>query len=831
MPLNAAFQTEDLDAYDSDCDDISLKKAVLMASLSSYDSDVLFEDINSVTQKDSCHNNDPEVGEDKRNKLTNSSAPQDAMIMSMFEQMSNQVTNWDKVNQENKIVTESLSAELERYKERVKIFEQKLNVDLSSHEKFIDSQMDDMIRNRNAKFAALEQEIDSLKQTLSKNVKEKESLLQTFTVFKMESEEKENKYSIRPILSNKLSGYRFQYISEQPVVQNTPVRTEAPNELAKDYIDEYKENLVLKADLSKKEQMVEKKIFDEILLRCSRLKNRSANLELKLQHQKEAKDVSIAKLKKHIENLKGKNMIDKDVQSTDAKVISPRMFRPDLDPLSPKLLKNRDAHIDYIKHTQENADTLWELVKHARALRPLDNDLDSASSGSQARSNTKKNKISRTSSSNKMNNKVEDKPRIIKSSFNNMNRVSNTLNCVSNTPCNANVKHSMLNANSELICTTCNECMFDAIHDSCVPVYINDVNARVKSKSIKFAKSSKKKNIWKLTGKVFTDIGYRWKPTGRTFTIVGNRCPLTRITSTKVVPLKETTSKSVITQNPEVKVYSRRPKATKYVGSSRKSKIVESRISNNSEPNQSRGSNALDVPSSSLVDFRFSKFFSDLKVAFRKHTCYIRDLEGVDLLKGSRGSNLYTLSLEDTMLSSPIFLLSKTSKTKSWLWHRRKPDLSYLHVFGALCYPTNDSEDLDKLKPKLDIGILVSYSLAKKAYRIYNKRTRLIIETIHVEFNELIMIASEKFSSEPGPQLLTPGTISSRLVPNLIPSSVEEHFNDIEVAHLDNDPFFGVPILEPNSEESSSRDVIPTNVHSVNQPGEHLRKWTNGTDI
>ncbi|GKE87417.1 putative ribonuclease H-like domain-containing protein, partial [Tanacetum coccineum] len=63
---------------------------------------------------------------------------------------------------------------------------------------------------------------------------------------------------------------------------------------------------------------------------------------------------------------------------------------------------------------------------------------------------------------------------------------------------------------------------------------------------------------------------------------------------------------------------------------------------------------------------------SDLEIAFRKHTCYIRDLEGVDLLKGSRGLNLYTLSLEDMMLSSPICLLSKTSKINSWLWHRSK---------------------------------------------------------------------------------------------------------------------------------------------------------------
>ncbi|GJZ78500.1 retrovirus-related pol polyprotein from transposon TNT 1-94 [Tanacetum coccineum] len=71
---------------------------------------------------------------------------------------------------------------------------------------------------------------------------------------------------------------------------------------------------------------------------------------------------------------------------------------------------------------------------------------------------------------------------------------------------------------------------------------------------------------------------------------------------------------------------------------------------------------------------------SNLEVAFRQHTCYIRNLEGVDLLTGSRGDNLYTLSLGDMMASSPICLLSKASKTKSWLWHRR---LSHLN-FGAI---------------------------------------------------------------------------------------------------------------------------------------------------
>ncbi|GKE95986.1 retrovirus-related pol polyprotein from transposon TNT 1-94, partial [Tanacetum coccineum] len=71
---------------------------------------------------------------------------------------------------------------------------------------------------------------------------------------------------------------------------------------------------------------------------------------------------------------------------------------------------------------------------------------------------------------------------------------------------------------------------------------------------------------------------------------------------------------------------------------------------------------------------------SNLEVAFSQHTCFIHNLEGVDLLIGSRGNNLYTLSFGDMMASSPICLLSKASKTKSWLWHRH---LSHLN-FGAI---------------------------------------------------------------------------------------------------------------------------------------------------
>nr|GFB78982.1 retrovirus-related Pol polyprotein from transposon TNT 1-94 [Tanacetum cinerariifolium] len=71
---------------------------------------------------------------------------------------------------------------------------------------------------------------------------------------------------------------------------------------------------------------------------------------------------------------------------------------------------------------------------------------------------------------------------------------------------------------------------------------------------------------------------------------------------------------------------------------------------------------------------------SDLDVAFRKHTCFVRNLEGGDLLLGSWDTNLYTLSMGDMMASSPICLLSKASKTKSWLWHRQLSNLNFVAI-------------------------------------------------------------------------------------------------------------------------------------------------------
>nr|GEU62787.1 integrase, catalytic region, zinc finger, CCHC-type, peptidase aspartic, catalytic [Tanacetum cinerariifolium] len=116
---------------------------------------------------------------------------------------------------------------------------------------------------------------------------------------------------------------------------------------------------------------------------------------------------------------------------------------------------------------------------------------------------------------------------------------------VVNTKNIASVQESKLNVNFDLQYVTCNGCFFDN-HDSCVLEFINYVNARVKSKS---TKKPLKRKVWIPTGKVFTNIKYKWRPTGRTFTIVGNACLLTRITTTakvalgKPIPLESNTHK------------------------------------------------------------------------------------------------------------------------------------------------------------------------------------------------------------------------------------------------------------------------------------------------
>nr|GEU78318.1 integrase, catalytic region, zinc finger, CCHC-type, peptidase aspartic, catalytic [Tanacetum cinerariifolium] len=142
---------------------------------------------------------------------------------------------------------------------------------------------------------------------------------------------------------------------------------------------------------------------------------------------------------------------------------------------------------------------------------------------------------------------------------------------------------------------------------------------------------------------------------------------------------------------------------------------------------------------------------SDLEVAFRRNACFVRNLEGVDLLKRDRSTNLYTINLYEMASTSPICLMARASSTK-------KLDISFLYVFGALCYPKNDRKDIGKLGAKGDIGFFIGYSADSCAYIVYNRRTKKIMETMNVSFDELSAMAFEQRSSKPELQSLTPKT-------------------------------------------------------------------------
>ncbi|GJW17788.1 putative ribonuclease H-like domain-containing protein [Tanacetum coccineum] len=112
------------------------------------------------------------------------------------------------------------------------------------------------------------------------------------------------------------------------------------------------------------------------------------------------------------------------------------------------------------------------------------------------------------------------------------------------------------------------------------------------------------------------------------------------------------------------------------------------------------------------------------------------------------------------------------NKTPYELINGRKPDISFLHVFGALCYPKNDREDIGKLGAKGDIGFFIGYSADSCAYRVYNRRTKKIMETMNVSFDELSAMAFEQSSSKPGLQSMTSGQISSGLDLTYAPSTI-----------------------------------------------------------
>nr|GFB82252.1 hypothetical protein [Tanacetum cinerariifolium] len=193
----------------------------------------------------------------------------------------------------------------------------------------------------------------------------------------------------------------------------------------------------------------------------------------------------ITALKVQLNKLKGKAVITKAVSLN---LIDPELLKVDVEPLVLKLRKNRTTHTDYIRHTQEEAATLREIVESERLLSPLDKisgcntkeqnqpdsiycagvNLVSSFSRSLSQDKTKHNRIRRTQKKAKKN-KIEDRLRTVKSSLNKENVVD--------LKATSSVINSVTNVNSDLKCASCNGCLLSDNHDACVVAYINSVNA------------------------------------------------------------------------------------------------------------------------------------------------------------------------------------------------------------------------------------------------------------------------------------------------------------------------------------------------------------------
>nr|GEV32130.1 hypothetical protein [Tanacetum cinerariifolium] len=698
---NAAYQADDLDAYDSDYDEINSVKIALMANLSHYGSDNLAED--------------------------------------------------------NKNVNEILTAELERHKDQVRLLKEGNNVDKASYT------------------CAQSLKIDNLKHTLSEHLKEKESLEQMV------------KELNNIVFKRNQSAHTVHMLTKPQFFYDHSTRQALG----------FQNHCYLK-----KAQQLEPKLYDGSI-----------------------------------------------IQKTDAIVICDyeETLMLEDESRSKMLQKQQDPMMSKNK-TELSAKQVFWSQNSRNSEEP---NLSTSTTIVEPQGNTKKDRIRKTQSKAKKN-KLEDHPRNVRPSFHNKKSVVNT-KAISFVP------NSKLNVNSDLKCAT----------SAIVPLR-------------------------------------------------------------KSIPIESNTSKPVVTL-----VYSRESKETKKQVPVSNSKIYKSLVANKKEPSKSWGSTISNVPSSSTVECTLSKLFSvkfendhvakimgygdykirnvtisrvyfmegpghnlfsvgqfcdsDLEVAFRQHTYFIRNLDGASktkswlwhrhlshlnfgvinlLARQGLVRGLPKLKFEKTIsvlhvqwakdeapdfiikflkmiqvrLKVPVYRIRtdngtefvnqtlreyyeqvvisyETSVARSpqknrkdvitpyELLHNKLPDLSFLHVFGALCYPTNDSENLGKLQLKVDIGIFISYAPTKKAFRIYNRRTKRIVETIHVNFDELMTMASEQSNSGPALNEMTPATISSGLVqkPSSSTPYVPPSRNDWDLLFQ---PLFDELLTPPPSVDHPPPEVI-----------------------
>ncbi|GJR53694.1 retrovirus-related pol polyprotein from transposon TNT 1-94 [Tanacetum coccineum] len=368
IPNNAAFQTEDLDAYDSDCDDVSTAQAVLMANYSNYGSDVISE----VPHSEPYHND-----------MDN----QSVHVMQNFEKTpvvdftDNEITKlsaeqafWLQTSHHNTDQSDISPVKIDAPRELSKV--SLVNTSLKKLKCHL-GKFDTVVKKRITPDAITEREwgFEHTKAVfLNEIIPFLKTLKDIFNVFDKDLLNEDKSYNNQNALEF-LEYFENNDLKAQLQAKNTTICK------LKEHIKSMRENNKEEKVRQKMDEIETINIELEQSEHCdsliAQLNSKSMeNMDLKGQIQE--KVFVITSLKNDLQKLKGKNVLNNATTITNTTTIAPGMFKLHLDPLALRLLKNRDAHIDYIKYTHEQADILQGIVKQAKAKQPLDNALDFA---------------------------------------------------------------------------------------------------------------------------------------------------------------------------------------------------------------------------------------------------------------------------------------------------------------------------------------------------------------------------------------------------------------------------------------------------------------------
>nr|GFA92665.1 integrase, catalytic region, zinc finger, CCHC-type, peptidase aspartic, catalytic [Tanacetum cinerariifolium] len=354
------------------------------------------------------------------------------------------------------------------------------------------------------------------------------------------------------------------------------------------------------------------------------------------------------------------------------KVIAPGMFR-----INPDKTSKEEKNVPNTVRASNRTKPITVSQPPVFIKKDMNSDLNGLSSTGvdntktrrpQSRSNTKHDRVPSASKCSRSKNKeanVEEHHRNLLL-FNNNKHISSACNYI---------KIDSQDVISKVVYVMCKQCLNSVNHDVCLRNYVNGKKSRGKKHK---AKVSFKENQKKYQPKVTKPkkVGFierlatpkpskprsllRWSPTGRMFDLNG------KIIASSKFESQSNCSKgdNACTSNPVEPTIKRFPNATFYLaaailgfGDLQRGNILITRV--------------YFVEGLGHCLFSVGQFYdSDLEVAFRRNACFVRNLEGVDLLKGDRSINLYTINLHEMASASPICLMARAPSTKSWLWHQ-----------------------------------------------------------------------------------------------------------------------------------------------------------------